>query len=56
MAEKSEEKPDTSEKVQFYQLKEIEQHNNEKSLWVCLHNKVYDVTKFLSSVSFTHIV
>ncbi|XP_014666056.1 PREDICTED: cytochrome b5-like isoform X2 [Priapulus caudatus] len=37
------------EPVKYYALKEVEEHNNEKSLWVVIHNKVYDVTMFLAS-------
>uniref|UniRef100_A0A803JF16 Cytochrome b5 n=1 Tax=Xenopus tropicalis TaxID=8364 RepID=A0A803JF16_XENTR len=33
--------------VKYYTLEEIKQHNNSKSTWILIHNKVYDVTKFL---------
>uniref|UniRef100_A0A3B4UW73 Cytochrome b5 n=1 Tax=Seriola dumerili TaxID=41447 RepID=A0A3B4UW73_SERDU len=41
MAEKS---PDG---VKYYRLSEIEEQNTFKSTWIIIHNKVYDVTKFL---------
>ena len=31
----------------FYTLKEVRRHNNSKSCWLVVRNKVYDVTKFL---------
>ncbi|XP_020784655.1 cytochrome b5 [Boleophthalmus pectinirostris] len=31
----------------YYRLSEIEEQNSFKSTWVIIHNKVYDVTKFL---------
>ncbi|TDG97558.1 hypothetical protein EPR50_G00227760 [Perca flavescens] len=33
--------------VKYYRLSEIEEQNNFKSTWIIIHNKVYDVTKFL---------
>ncbi|KAL4234596.1 Cytochrome b5 type B (outer mitochondrial membrane) [Mactra antiquata] len=30
-----------------YTLKEIKEHNDSKSTWLVIHDKVYDVTKFL---------
>ncbi|KAM9712697.1 cytochrome b5 isoform 1-T4 [Menidia menidia] len=33
--------------VRFYRLEEVEQQNSFKSTWIIIHNKVYDVTKFL---------
>lgn len=38
-----------SEKV--YRLEEVKKHNNVKSAWMIIHNKVYDITKFLEEVS-----
>lgn len=37
--------------VQYYTLDEIQKHNTSKSTWIIIHNKVYDVTKFLEEVS-----
>ncbi|XP_006809999.1 cytochrome b5, partial [Neolamprologus brichardi] len=33
--------------VKYYRLAEIEKQNSFKSTWIIIHNKVYDVTKFL---------
>ncbi|ELK11128.1 Cytochrome b5 [Pteropus alecto] len=33
--------------VKYYTLEEIRKHNHSKSTWVILHQKVYDLTKFL---------
>ncbi|XP_053324339.1 cytochrome b5 [Spea bombifrons] len=33
--------------VVYYTLDEIQKHNHSKSTWIIIHNKVYDVTKFL---------
>ena len=30
-----------------YRMKEVEKHNNVKSSWIVVHNRVYDITKFL---------
>lgn len=37
--------------VKYYRLAEIEKQNSFKSTWIIIHNKVYDVTKFLEEVS-----
>ncbi|OCT74562.1 cytochrome b5 [Xenopus laevis] len=34
-------------KVTYYTLEELKQHDHSKSTWILIHNKVYDVTKFL---------
>ncbi len=31
---------------------ELKKHKDGKSCWVAIHDKVYDVTKFLEEVSF----
>ncbi|XP_029446739.1 cytochrome b5 [Rhinatrema bivittatum] len=36
-----------SEQKQYYTLEEIQKHNHSKSTWIILHNRIYDVTKFL---------
>lgn len=41
----------SSEGVKYYRLAEIEKQNSFKSTWIIIHNKVYDVTKFLEEVS-----
>uniref|UniRef100_A0A8C3WY24 Cytochrome b5 n=1 Tax=Catagonus wagneri TaxID=51154 RepID=A0A8C3WY24_9CETA len=33
--------------VKYYTLEEIQKHNHSKSIWLILHHKVYDLTKFL---------
>ena len=30
-----------------FEPEEVQKHTNEKSLWVVIHNKVYDITDFL---------
>jgi len=32
-------------------LEEVKKHNDVKSSWLIVHNKVYDLTKFLEEVS-----
>ncbi|KAK2859797.1 hypothetical protein Q5P01_004417 [Channa striata] len=44
MGEKEAKGPDG---VRYYRLAEIEQQKSSKSTWIIIHNKVYDVTKFL---------
>lgn len=34
-------------KDQVYTWEEISKHNHEKTAWVVIHDKVYDITKFL---------
>ena len=34
-----------------YTWEEIKEHSHSKSLWVVVHDNVYDVTKFLEEVS-----
>lgn len=36
--------------VRYFRLSEIEEQNSFKSTWIIIHNKVYDVTKFLEEV------
>lgn len=40
-----------AEGVKYYRLSEVEERNSFKSTWIIIHNKVYDVTKFLEEVS-----
>ncbi|XP_013856229.1 cytochrome b5 [Austrofundulus limnaeus] len=44
MGEKQEKSPDG---VRYFRLSEIEAQNSFRSTWIIIHNKVYDVTKFL---------
>jgi cytochrome b involved in lipid metabolism len=34
-----------------FTLQEISKHNHKKDLWLVIHGKVYDVTKFIEDVS-----
>jgi len=36
-----------SEDLKKYSLKEVAEHKDKKSTWLVIHDKVYDVTKFL---------
>ncbi|NWZ06709.1 CYB5 protein, partial [Agelaius phoeniceus] len=31
----------------YYRLEEVQKHNNSQSTWIIIHNRIYDVTKFL---------
>ncbi|XP_041077050.1 cytochrome b5-like [Polyodon spathula] len=33
--------------VKYYTLEEITRHNSSKDVWIIIHEKVYDVTRFL---------
>ncbi|XP_053198144.1 cytochrome b5 [Scomber japonicus] len=44
MGESEERSPDG---LKYYRLSEVEEQNTFKSTWIIIHNKVYDVTKFL---------
>lgn len=37
--------------VKKYTFAEVKEHNKPTDLWVVIHDKVYDVTKFLHEVS-----
>ena len=34
----------------LYRMEEVKKHKDVKSAWIVVHNKVYDVTKFLEEV------
>ncbi|XP_069757396.1 cytochrome b5 type B [Narcine bancroftii] len=34
-------------KVNYFSLEEVKTHNRSKSMWLVIHDKVFDVTKFL---------
>jgi len=38
---------ETSEELKKYTLQEVAEHNEKKSVWVLIHDNIYDVTKFL---------
>ena len=40
------------EKVHPYTLTTLKEHNKRGDLWMLLHGKVYDVTKFMDEVCF----
>uniref|UniRef100_G1N831 Cytochrome b5 n=1 Tax=Meleagris gallopavo TaxID=9103 RepID=G1N831_MELGA len=31
----------------YYRLEEVQKHNNSQSTWIIVHNRIYDITKFL---------
>ncbi|KAM4907694.1 cytochrome b5 isoform 1-T1 [Sylvia borin] len=31
----------------YYRLEEVQKHSNSQSTWIIIHNRIYDVTKFL---------
>lgn len=35
----------------YYRLEEVQKHNNSQSTWIIVHNRIYDITKFLDEVS-----
>ena len=41
-----------SSEKKTYCLEEVKQHRSAKSAWIIVHNKVYDVTKFLDEVGY----
>lgn len=40
-----------STEVKTYSLQEVAEHNEKKSVWIVVHDNVYDVTPFLDEVS-----
>uniref|UniRef100_A0A8C9MWD3 Cytochrome b5 n=1 Tax=Serinus canaria TaxID=9135 RepID=A0A8C9MWD3_SERCA len=38
---------DRSWRGRYYRLEEVQKHNNSQSTWIIIHNRIYDVTKFL---------
>ena len=36
--------------IKIYSLKEVEEHKHDKDVWIVIHDRVYDVTKFLDEV------
>ena len=41
-------------KFDYYTKKEVKDHQNRGDLWIAIHGKVYDVSKFLEDVRFYH--
>ena len=46
----------SSDDKKVFTLEEINKHNDGRSCWVIIHDKVYDVTAFLEEVSFSFIL
>ena len=44
-----------SSEKQVYRAADVRAHKDAKSTWMIIHNKVYDVTKFLDEVKFTDL-
>lgn len=40
----------TEEEKKIYSLQDVQKHDSNKSLWLVIHNRVYDITKFLDEV------
>ena len=38
------------EQTKMFSLEEVAKHNEKKSVWLLIHDSVYDVTKFLEEV------
>ncbi|XP_020370480.1 cytochrome b5 [Rhincodon typus] len=38
---------ENKEEVRYYRLEELKQHSSGNSTWIHIHDKIYDVTKFL---------
>ena len=36
---------------QIYKLEEVALHNSAEDIWMAIHNKVYDITKFIDEVN-----
>ena len=43
-----------NEETKYFTLEEVEKHNEKKSVWLLIHDSVYDVTKFLEEVCPQH--
>lgn len=44
------------ETTKTFTLEEVAKHNEKKSVWLLIHDSVYDVTKFLEEVYHLSIV
>jgi L-lactate dehydrogenase (cytochrome) len=42
----------TDATARTYTLADVAEHNKNESCWIVIHDKVYDVSKFLHEVSF----
>lgn len=36
--------------VTYYRLEEVAKHNSMKEIWLVIHGRVYDITRFLNEV------
>lgn len=41
----------SNEDIKYYTLEEIKKHSDGRTSWIIIHDKVYDVTKFLEEAS-----
>lgn len=41
-----------AQETKTYTLAEVAEHNEKKSVWIVIHDCVYDVTPFLDEVSY----
>lgn len=51
MADMASPTTEKTQKLRSFTLKEVEEHNEKKSVWILIHYGVYDLTKFLEEVS-----
>lgn len=51
MPEEEQKQVSTEAEAKIYSLAEVQKHKTSSSLWLVIHNKVYDVTQFLDEVS-----
>jgi cytochrome b involved in lipid metabolism len=51
VVEEEEETSSFNKPLRKIEWEEILEHTTQESLWVVVHNKVYDVTKFMEEVS-----
>lgn len=51
MVEESKDEQAVSTSAKVFTLAEIAEHKSTDSCWIVIHDKVYDVTKFLDEVS-----
>ena len=43
--------PESAPEARLYTLETLKEHGSRESMWMLLHDKVYDVTKFMDEVS-----
>ena len=47
--------PEATATKKQYSLKEVSEHKSKQSIWVVIHDKIYDVTKFIVKVFTQHL-